>query len=309
MRPSVRLINASRGGVIDETALYEALRDGRIAGAALDVFDVEPLPSESPLLGLPNLITTPHLGASTVEAQTSVAVDVAAQVIAVLNGQPARYAVNAPFVAPEDYALIAPYLNVGNYLGRLVQQLVNGQPERLDIAYEGDIAAHDTAPLRASVLGGLYAGSTEDRVTSVNVDLIAAKRGLRVVEQRTTESEIYGNLITATLRTSAGTTTVGGTWIRNEPHIVRLDDWWLDVVPTPGTYWMLVRHKDRPGMIGTVGTLLGNADINISFMEVSRVHPRGNAFMVLGLDDPVPEEQEKVILNVPDIDAVRVVAL
>ena len=309
MKPTARLINASRGGVIDEAALYDALRDGRIAGAALDVFQAEPLSPESPLLGLPNLITTPHLGGSTVEAQTSVAVDVAEQIVAVLDGRPARYAVNAPFVSPEDYALVAPFLTVAGYIGRLAQQLVNGQPERLEVHYEGDIAARDTKPLRAAVLGGLYAGSTEERVTWVNVDLVAAKRGLRVTEQRTSEHETYGSLITATLTTSAGVASVGGTWMRGEPHIVRLDDWWLDVVPTPGTYWMLVRHHDRPGMIGTVGTLLGNADINISFMEVSREHPRGNAFMVLGLDDPVPEDQRALIRNIPDVASVRVVAL
>jgi len=149
----------------------------------------------------------------------------------------------------------------------------------------------------------------EQPVEKTQDSLVAGKRGLRVTEQRTSEHETYGSLITATLTTSAGVASVGGTWMRGEPHIVRLDDWWLDVVPTPGTYWMLVRHHDRPGMIGTVGTLLGNADINISFMEVSREHPRGNAFMVLGLDDPVPEDQRALIRNIPDVASVRVVAL
>lgn len=309
MKPTAYLINAARGGIVDERALVEAVREGRLAGAALDVFEQEPL-TESPLLTTPGIVVTPHLGASTVEAQAQVAVDVAQQVLAVLQGQPAQYAVNAPLISPEVYPLIRPYIEVGTWVGKLAARLAEGQPRQLEIVYEGEIAGYTTAPLKAGVLGGLLAEVSEERVTWVNADLVASKRGLRIVERHmTAERENYQTLLTAVLMTTAGTHTVSGTWLRAEPHIVRLEEWWLDVVPTPGTYWMLIRHRDQPGMIGRVGTILGNADINISFMEVSRESPRGNAFMVLGLDDPVPDELMEVIRAVPGITWAKVVAL
>ncbi|HUG47740.1 MAG TPA: phosphoglycerate dehydrogenase [Candidatus Limnocylindria bacterium] len=281
MTPSALLVNVARGGVVDEAALAAALREGRLAGAAVDVFETEP-PRDSPLLGAPNTVLTPHLGASTEEAQVRVAVETAQQILDVLAGRSARYAVNAPLVPPETEQALVPYLPLARLLGQFYAQFAPTL-EGMTLELAGEIAEHDSAPLAAAVLAGLLETATEERVNTVNAPLLARERGLHLAEHRTSESPRYQSLLTV-----SGATAVAGTISGGEPRLARLGDYWVDMPPAG---WMLVtRHRDRPGTMGRIGLMLGEADVNISAMHLGRREARADALMILALDEPVPPE-------------------
>ncbi len=307
MKPTARIINCARGGLIDEEALFKAVEAGRLAGAAIDVFDNEPV-TDSILFRSDKIIVTPHLGASTTEAQASIALEVAEQVLAVLKGQPAKYAVNAPQIPAEMLGVLAPFMQVGSTLGSLARQLMEGQINRIQIRYSGEIANYDTTAIKASIIGGLLEGISEERVNLVNAAIIAAQRGIKILEQKETTCENYASLITLEVVTNAGTTTVAGTVMRGETHIVRVNDFWPDIIPTGG-YFLFSDHRDRPGLIGAVGTITGKVDINISSMQLARLQPRGQALMILALDEALPEEQIQEILAIPDVYTAKLVKL
>jgi len=307
MKPTARIINTARGGIIDEAALATALHEGWIAGAAVDVFSKEPV-TDHPLFSAPNIVVTPHLGASTAEAQERVAVDVAHQILDVLAGRPARYAVNAPMIDPETYSYLAPYLPVAYKAGRLAVQLRTGQLGDVAIDYAGDIAQHDTTPLKAAALGGVLSVVSEDHVNVVNVDIIAQRRGIRITETHSPSHDMYSNVISVHVRGSGGEARVSGTSAHDGPHIVSVDDFWVDVPPSEG-YLLLCENRDRPGMVGAVGTLMGEFGVNISFMNVGRHEKRGVALMVLALDDLVSPEQIERVKEIPDILSVKLAQL
>jgi D-3-phosphoglycerate dehydrogenase len=307
MKPTVRIINCARGKLIDEEALAKAVKEGQVAGAAVDVFSTEPA-TESVLFGSDNIIVTPHLGASTTEAQTNAAKDVAEQIIDVFNGRLPRYAVNAPFISAETISFLAPFVELASTLGRLVSQLAEGQMSSIRIKYDGEISGYDTNALKAAVVGGLLEEVSEERVNLVNANIVAARRGLTVVEQKGAVCENYASLVTVEVTTSAGTTTVAGTVMRGDSHIVRVNNYWFDIVPTGG-YFLFCDHRDRPGLIGAVGKITGDADINISFMHLGRLKPRGQALMILVLDEALPEKQRQQILSLPDIYSAKLVKL
>jgi len=307
VKPSARFINAARGGVIDEEALYNAIEEGKVAGAAVDVFTKEPALGNI-LLKSDKVIVTPHLAASTAEAQTNVAVDVAEQILTVLNGQPARYAVNVPLISPETASMVTPFLAVASDVARLCIQLAEGRLSTIVIKYEGEIADFDSSALKATIIGRLLEPMTDERVNLVNANVIAQNRGLRVVEQKTAKCENYTSLITVEVTTDKGTTTVSGTLMRGQTHIVRVNSYWLDIVPTGG-YWIFSDHVDRPGLIGAVGMVTGAADINISSMLVARLKPRGPALMVLAVDEQLTEEQRQRLLAIPDVHTAKAVKL
>jgi D-3-phosphoglycerate dehydrogenase len=307
-KPSARIINCARGGLIDEEALVKAIKDKKLAGAAIDVFNKEPC-TQSILFGVDNIIVTPHLGASTTEAQILAARDVAEQIVDVFHGQPARAAINVPYVPTETLTALAPYMKLASMLCKIVYGLAKGQAKTIRIKYEGDITNYDTNPLKAAVIGGLLEGISEERVNIVNSNLIAARRGLSVIEEKEAACPNYTSLLTVSIVTSAGTNSVAGTIMNNESHIVRVNDFWLDIVPVPGSYFLFADHKDRPGLIGAVGKITGDADINISFMHLGRLKPRGEALLVLTLDEPLPEKQQKQILAIPDVYSVKLVSL
>ena len=302
VKPGVRVINTARGELIDETALINAIDDGRVAGAAIDVFREEP-PGDSPLLTHDRIIVTPHLGASTEEAQERVAVDVAEQVLAVLRGEPARYAVNAPLVSAETMKVLRPYLDVAERIASLATQLCEGQLRAVELEYLGEIANHDVTPLKAAAIKGLLAPVTEENVTIVNANLVAEQRGLRITE-RTGPSEDYPNLLSVRLTTDEGVTTVAGTAFQDGTHIERVNDFWVDIPPGDG-YLLFCANVDRPGMVGVVGTFLGQHDINISFMRLGREAVRGRALMVLGLDDEMSPELLQELEAIPDLHSAR----
>jgi D-3-phosphoglycerate dehydrogenase len=307
IKPGARLINVARGELIDEAALLEALDSGRLAGVALDVFLQEP-PVESKLPAHPKVLVTPHLGASTEEAQREVAIEAAEQVLAVLNGQPARNTVNAPFISPEVHAVVAPYIEVGSVIGKLLTSLAQGQFLGLSIKYEGEIAQHETPVMKSAVLAGLLASVSGEVVNLINAPLLASQRGLNVTEQRNPVAQEYASIITVTLNTNQGDVTLAGTSLRDEAHIVKVNDYWLDIT-TSVPYLLFVENEDQPGSIGAVGTVAGHHNINISFMEVGRLSLRGRAMMVLGLDDTVPQPVLDEINALPQIHQARLVAM
>ncbi|MHB8577896.1 MAG: phosphoglycerate dehydrogenase [Dehalococcoidia bacterium] len=307
-KPGVRLINTARGGIIDEEAILDAVRSGQVAGAAIDVFVTEPAP-DTILAGHERIIVTPHLGASTTEAQERVAVDVAEQIVAVLRGQPARYAVNAPLIPPEALSMLRPFIDAAVIAGSMATQLSSGQLGEIEISYQGEIALHDTSVLRAGVIRGLLKPVSEENVTVVNADLIAEHRGLRVIERKDPQTpDGAANLVGVRLRTSGGDTEIVATVEHGEPHIVFLDGMRVDVAPREA-YLLLLDNHDIPGMIGAVGMMMKEFDINISSMKVGRRQARGRALMVLGLDECPSDAQLRRIEEIPDIFSARLLRL
>lgn len=292
MKPGAFLLNVARGGVVDEAAVAEALREGRLGGAGIDVFEHEP-PVGSPLLDAPSTVLTPHLGASTAEAQVLVAEEVAAQVLDVLDGRSARYAVNAPLLTPETAQAIAPYLPLAETLGRFFAQFCRTGVRTLTLEVAGELAGYEVGPLTAAVLRGLLETSTTERVNLVNAGALAKARGITVVERKTPEAGQYASLLTLSGVSDGVTTTVAGTVAAGEPRLTRLNDYWIDMAPTPAM--LVTRHRDRPGTMGRIGLMLGAADVNISAMHLARSAPRADALMILALDDDVPEAVAETI--------------
>jgi D-3-phosphoglycerate dehydrogenase len=309
MKPSARILNVARGGVINETALVEAIEAGEIAGAALDVFAEEPLPADSPLRKSNKIILTPHLGGSTHEAQEQVAEDVALQVIDVLRDRPARYAVNAPIIPPTDLDFLIPYIDLAERMGRFLQQLSGqGGINRVEIAAHGELANFDLSYLKAGAIKGLLSDVVDIRVNLVNAALLAERRGIDIVEQRLHQHEArYDTLLALTITTPTESWTVRGAVLHGEPLIVAINDLWVDF-PASG-HLLLSFHRDRPGIIGRVGTLLGQSDINISFMHVGRRGPRTDAIMVLGTDEPTPPAIMEQLAAISHITRLRTVTL
>jgi len=307
-KPGMRIINCARGGLIDEAELVKAINEKRIAGAAVDVFEKEPC-TESILFGVDKIIVTPHLGASTSEAQVLAARDVAEQIADMFKGMPARAAINVPYIPSETLEALEPYLKLARSLCKLAYSLAEGQSKSIRIKYNGEIANYDTNILKAAVVGGLLSGISEERVNIVNSNVIAAKRGLTIVEEKETTCANYASLLTVEITTTKGTCTVAGTIINGDAHIVRVNDYWLDIMPTPGSYFLFSDHHDRPGFIGSVGKITGDANVNISSMHLGRLKRRGQALLVLNLDEPLSEKAQKEILALPDVTSVKLVAL
>jgi len=303
LKPSAQIINTARGELVDEEAVCKAVKDGRIAGAAFDVFSNEPV-TDSPLLREEKIIVTPHLGASTIEAQTTVAKDIAEQVIAALQGQFSKYAINAPQVSPE----LMPFIRAASTVGSLASQLMEGQMNSLHIKYCGEIANYDCSSIKAAALNGLLQQVIEERINLVNASFIAAQRGLKIAEETEPVCQNYSNLLTLTVSTNGGTTTVSGTVMRDETHLVQVNDFWMDIVPTGG-YFLFCNHRDRPGLIGAIGAITGKANVNISAMHLSRLQPRGQALAILALDEPLTEEQRKEVLALPEVYTVKLAKL
>lgn len=288
MKPEARLINTSRGGVISEADLLAALDAGQLAGAALDVFEQEPLPATSPLRQHPKIILTPHIGGSTTEAQYQVALDAATQVIEALNDRPARYAINAPLIPSTDIEFISPFIGLVEKMARFLQQFQPMQVERVELTVYGPLAEYDTKILQAAALRGLLAGVTEERVNVVNADFIAHSRGIIVSEYRQRHHyERYENMVTLTMRAGEQETSVKGSVLHGEPYIVAVADRWVEF--QPDGHYLVSWHRDKPGVIGHLGMLLGQNDINIAFMHVGRLTPRGVAIIVIKTDEAIPD--------------------
>jgi len=292
MKEGVRIINCARGGLIDEEALYEALKKGKVAGAALDVFEQEP-PVDCMLLELENVIVTPHLGALTREAQTNVALQVAEQVVMALNGDPIVSAVNVPALMPEARAALEPYLPLLKMMGGFYLQLFGGQVDELELTYSGEVASLQLAPLTISCLIGFLHHIVGDGVNWVNAPFIAKARGIAVRETSTTEVKNYSTLITLKGCSGSEEHLIAGTILNNEMRIVRIDEFQIEIVPA--LYTLMTTHFDVPGVVGKIGTLLGSEKINIASMQLGRKSIGGKAIMSLQIDNKIsPETMQKV---------------
>ncbi|GAB4303757.1 MAG: phosphoglycerate dehydrogenase [Oscillatoriaceae cyanobacterium] len=301
MKPTTRIINCARGGIIDEVALVEALKSGRIAGAALDVFNNEPLEPDSLLRQVgKELILTPHLGASTAEAQINVAIDVAEQIRDVLLGLPARSAVNIPGLYPDALEKLRPYLQLAETLGNLVSQLTGGRVDLLNVRMQGELAQNDSMPVVVAALKGLLSQALRERVNYVNATIEAKERGIRVIETRDASMRDYAGSLHLSAKGALGEHSVTGALLGDgEIRITDVDDFPINVPPS--RYMLFTRHRDMPGIIGKIGSLLGSFNVNIASMQVGRKIVRGDAVMVLSIDDPLPEGILAEIMKVPGI--------
>ncbi|MCU0518885.1 MAG: phosphoglycerate dehydrogenase [Oscillatoria sp. Prado101] len=289
MKPTARIINCARGGIIDEAALAQALKEGKIAGAALDVYENEPLEADSPLRQLEHgIVLTPHLGASTAEAQTNVAIDVAEQIRDVLLGLPARSAVNIPGLYPDVLEKLKPYMQLAETLGNLVSQLAGGRVESLTVRLQGELASSESQPVVVASLKGLLSIALRERVNYVNAALESKERGIRVVETRDASIRDYTGSLYLEAKGSLGDHSVTGAVLGDgEIRITAVDQFPIGVTPTQ--HMLFTRHRDMPGIIGKIGSLLGSFNVNIASMQVGRKIVRGDAVMVLSLDDPLPD--------------------
>ncbi|MCD1294367.1 phosphoglycerate dehydrogenase [Methanocella sp. CWC-04] len=287
MKDGVRIINCARGGIIDEAALLEAIKSGKVAGAALDVFEKEP-PVGNPLLELNQVIVTPHLGASTQEAQVNVAITIAEQVLNAFKGLPVTTALNIPIMKPEMLEKIKPFLPLAEDLGKFIAQITDGQIKEITVGYSGEIAQREVSLITIAALKGLLDVKMGELVNYVNAKSISKDRGINVVESKFGDVGDYTNLITVTVKTDMMERKVSGTIFGNkDARIVEIEGYRIDAIPEG--YMIVTRHKDRPGVIGNVGTVLGQNNINIAGMVVGRETVRGEAIMILSVDDAVPQ--------------------
>lgn len=306
MKDGVRILNCARGGIIDEEALYEAIQSGKVAGAALDVFEQEP-PGQHPLFSLPQVIATPHLGASTVEAQENVAIDVSEEVLHILRGEPFKNAVNLPSIPAELQQKLQPYQELAEKLGHFVAQTVRGALEKMTVTYAGEVAELDVAPLTRTILKGALSHHLAD-VNYVNAPHLAKQRGVQMVEQKSSNSHGFTQLIKVEVQTSQETRSASATLLNGlGPRITKIDQYSVDV--TPVGHLLFIQHRDQPGAIGRVGTVLGNQGVNIATMQVGRQTIGGQAIMVLGIDKPVPQDVLDTLKEMEEIQSVTEIDL
>jgi len=287
MKPGVRLINCARGGIIEEQALADAVKSGHVAGAAVDVFEEEPPPKDHPLLRLPQVVVVPHLGASTEEAQLNVAIEVAKQVADALLGRGIRNAVNMPSVDAQTLKVLQPYIILGERLGSLAAQLSGGQIAEVRVTYVGEVTTHDTSAVTLAVLKGILTPMVGENVNYVNASVIAAERGVTVVEAKASRMDEFANLLALDVQSNGSTLTLQGTLsARREPRIVKIDRYFVEA--SPEGYMLIIKNQDKPGLIGRLGTLLGESNINIAGMSNGRDRPGGTAITVVNIDNHVP---------------------
>ena len=335
MKPTVRLINCARGGLIDEEALLNALNEKRIAGVALDVFSQEPIRDDAilkQLIAHERVIVTPHLGASTEEAQVGVATDVAEQVVSVLRGGFPRAAVNAPLILPETLKVLEPYMQLLERMGHLYTQLQPGPLHKIELSCSGDIANYDLRPLQAALIKGLLESISDAHVNMINAQLLAQQWGLEIVERKSTTPSEFANLVTLRVEDANGyaasyaakTATskervdvISGTVMHGEARVVRVGRYWTEFIPAG--YILFCHNPDQPGMIGRVGTILGKAGVNIRHMDVGPTvrSPRPRdlqrssdvALMVISVDEAIPQWALEEISESGDIFGITTVKL
>jgi D-3-phosphoglycerate dehydrogenase len=308
MRKGVRIVNCARGGIIDEVALVNAIKEGKVAGAAIDVFEKEPLPSDSELLKLDNIIVTPHLGASTEEAQVNVAIEVAEIVRDALLGRGIRNAANYPSVEPEVYRILEPYINLAEKLGIFSSQLVEGRFQELNINYSGDIIKHDLSPLTLALAKGILSPFLKETVNFINATSLAKERGIKIKEAKSSGEEEFVTLIQLEIKTDKETKKISGTLSPNkQPRIVKVDGYYVEL--SPYGEMIVIQNWDRPGIIGNLGTLLGKHNINIASMTFGREKPGGKAITVLNVDSPISLDILEKIKKTENILAVKVIKL
>jgi D-3-phosphoglycerate dehydrogenase len=307
MRRGVRVINCARGGLIDESALVGALRDGQVAAAALDVFETEPLPEDSPLRSAPNLTLTPHLGASTAEAQESVGIEIAQSIRAALLEGTIRNAVNMPSLDARTLSVIGPHLRFGEKLGRFLSQIAPRRAELLNINYSGKVNEVDTTAITRAILKGFLQAAGGADINQVNAPAFAESLGLKVTETRLSAPGDYTDLLELSASAEGKTVSVGGAFFGATPRIVSVNS--RPVEARPHGVVLVLENTDRPGIVGRIGTLLGNHGVNIATMSLSRNQAGGTALTVLNLDTAPGEQLLAEIRASDDIRSAQVIQL
>ena len=307
MKDGVYIINCARGGIVNEDALCNAVKEGKVAGAALDVFENEP-PFDSPLLELDAVVVTPHLGASTEEAQVNVAREVAEHVVRALKGEPVPSAVNVPSIDPEIYKELKPYLDLAEKLGRFQAQYPAGKVSELVVEIVGDIEEFDVRPIRTAVIKGFLEIFLQENVNYVNAPVLMADRKIGISERKGKKQRDYTNLITVRALTDTGEWTVAGTlFSRTIPRIVRLNEFTVDIWPEGVV--LICLNEDKPGIIGNLGTLMAKNDINIGAMTLGRTRRGGSAATILNLDAELTSDTVAQVKNIEHINDAKAVKL
>jgi D-3-phosphoglycerate dehydrogenase len=307
MKKGVRIINCARGGIVDEVALVDAINQGIVAGAAFDVYEEEPPAADHPFLNHPQIIVTPHLGASTIEAQENVAIDVSEEVLHILRDEPFKNAVNMPPVPANVLSVLQPYFQLGEKLGRFVGKLTESAVQEINVNYAGDLSDVDTTPLTRHIVKGVLVNHLEE-VNIVNAMHLAKLREVNIIVQKATTSKTFTNLVTVTLKSKNEERTVAGTLLSGYgERIVQIDQYPVDIAPE-GTM-LLISHRDKPGIIGRVGTLLGNNQVNIASMQVGRKVIGGSAVMVLSIDKEAPSDVLHELGQLTDLLHVKAITL
>lgn len=307
VKPGVQVVNCARGGIIDEEALYEAIVSGKVAGAALDVFEEEPF-LDNKLLALPQVIATPHLGASTIEAQESVAIDAGKDVVRFLSGDVVQNPVNLSSVPSELMSTIEPYFNLAEKLGTLLIDLAQEVATEINISYAGALSEVEIAPLTRNTVKGLLKRHLGDHVNDVNALYLADKKGIKVNEIKTSKAKGFTNLITVEVTTKSGKRRVSGTLLNGlGPRLVKVDNYSVDV--TPIGHIVVIHHQDQPGVIGKMGALLAEHDVNIATMQVDRSDVGGEAIMLLKTDRHVEAAALEALTKLHEINDVIAIDL
>lgn len=308
MKPGARIVNVARGGLIDEEALAEALKSGHIGGAAIDVYSSEPAKPDNPLLGLPNVVHTPHLGASTEEAQINVAIDIAEQIVDVLAGNPARSAVNMPSVSADVLSRLQPFLSLADKIGSLHAQLAGSRIDKVEVIFVGDFEDLPTVHIVRAVLKGVLGAILPESVNYVNAPTLAQRRGVQVIESRRPASESHSALLTVRAQSGDQAREIcGAVFGADDIRIVHIDGFGVDIKPFGSM--IFTEHNDRPGIIGKVGTLLGENSINIGGMHVGRSGIGQRALMALLIDEPVSDKLVDEIKTLAGMEWARQVQL
>jgi len=308
-KKGVRIVNCARGGLVDEAALGEALKSGQVGAAALDVFEIEPPPADFALRDLPNIIFTPHLGASTAEAQENVGIEIAQAIRAALLDGEIRNAVNMPSIDAKTAEIVKPYITLGDKMGRFVAQLAPKRNDRVVITYGGKAVEMPTDAISRAILTGFLKHAGGEEVNSVNVRSMAATIGLDVEEIRSSEQTDFNEWLHVAVHSGEAKVSVGGTFFgaKNDPRIVRVNGQSVEV--TPSGVVLILENRDRPGIVGHIGTLLGKENINIASMSLSRTELGGRALTLLNLDS-LPDAD--VLLRISadaDIHSAQVISL
>src|ERR1700722_4035918 len=307
MKRGARIVNCARGGLIDERALFDALSSGQIAAVALDVYEIEPPPAEFPLRTLPNIVFTPHLGASTAEAQEGVGIEIAEAIRSLLLEGVIRNAVNVPHIDAKTLAVIAPYLAFGEKLGRFLRQVAPKRCEMLSINYSGKVNEFETSPISRYILKGFLEEAGGGEVNPVNVTYLARSLGLKTVETKDSDAGEFTDLVDLTAVGQGETVSVAGTFIGSSPRIVRINGRHVEARSTG--VLLLLENSDVPGIVGQIGTVLGAHAVNIANMSLSRAHRGGEVLTVLNLDSVPDETILASILTNPNIKSAKVVRL
>ena len=308
MKKGVRIINCARGGIIDEAALIKNIESGKVAGAALDVYENEPPAKDSKLITSGKMVLTPHLGASTEEAQVNVAIDVANTVRDILLGRCVRNAVNMPCVDSEMFKVIEPYLKLSENIGSIITQIVEGHIKKVKIKYVGDVLKYDLSPFTVSLMKGMLTPMLQETVNFVNSMVIAKERGITVVESKTAEIQDFANMIIAEVETDKSKSLVAGTlFTKTDPRIVKINEFWVDCIPQGNM--LLVFNKDLPGIIGDIGTIFGKNGINIASVSFGRDVKGGNAVSVWNVDSDVSKNILDDIKDARNVQEVKLVKL